>query len=82
MDYRQLQDILTGQINALTEIRDKVSDKGESLSREDKQTIRNTLADRWLSDMQDEQRHFFREGHYEAFESNTKYIATALESFM
>lgn len=63
MDYRQLQDILTTDIELLENLRDKLSDSGDSLSIADKQLLRHQLSCNWLKKMQEEQQYFFSAGH-------------------
>lgn len=74
MDYRQLQDILTQDIDQLKELRDRLSSDGEELSVTDKQLLREQLSGNWMREMQEDQRHFFNGGHKKDMDQNFSVI--------
>lgn len=63
MNYRQLQDILTQDIDLLVELRGRLNNDGEPLSTADKQILRKQLSGNWLKDMQMEQKYAFAQGN-------------------
>lgn len=79
MDYRQLQDILTQDIDLLKELRERLSDDGESLSATDKQMLREQLSGNWLRDMQMEQKYAFAQGNVRDMEKGLNEIFKTME---
>lgn len=65
MDYKQLQEILTQDIEQLKHLRDVLSNDGEPLTADNKQLLRNQLSGNWLSAMQRDQKFFFASGDEE-----------------
>jgi hypothetical protein len=63
MDYHELQDILSMDIELLKELRGRLTDDSNPLSSTDKQILRNQLSGNWLMRMHDEQRYFFVQGN-------------------
>ena len=78
MDIREIQDILNKDIEDLSRIRDNLSDKGEPLDRETKNTIRRQLSMNWLDDMHSDAAHLFARGDVKGFEESIEYITDVM----
>lgn len=82
MDHRQLEDILTSEIDRLYMLRDGISSSdGRPLNSMEKEDIRNVLGGRWLKDMNTEAAYLFREGNTEDFNHNRTYVTAVLKQF-
>ena len=81
MDYREVQDILTNDIEELKRLRDTLSNEGKPLAPRDKRLIIHQLSGSWLHDIQREQRAMFREMSIEDIQANFRYITTTMEQF-
>lgn len=79
MDYRELQDILTENIETLEGLRDRLNIDGEPLSTADKQILKEQLSGNWLREMQSEQRHFFAQGNRRDMEHGLNAIFKVME---
>lgn len=79
MDYREIQDVLNHDIEKLTRLRDSLSDRGKTLSADEKRTIRSQFSIGWLVDMHNEQRWFFEQGNSDDLARLHENIVKALE---
>ena len=78
IDTRQLQDILSNEIDSLSKLRDRLSPNGEELSAEEKSTLRSVLSRGWFGEIAEEASHFFNKGSIKDLEMNQKYVMEVL----